>query len=89
MAKSHSLNIDGVDCSVFTYALLKSVGAKYPNAIMTSSMPGDTDGDRKLTLMEAYLSITETIEELRRITWAPEDQRTVLSGDRMCVLFEK
>lgn len=81
--------IDGYWCSAFTYSLIRSMGAGFPNGAFGSAMPGDSNGDRKLTLAEAYTSIRKTIQEIWQHDWGQSDQKTQIRGDRMFVLFER
>lgn len=43
--------------SVFTYGLVRSLGCSYPDGSYAGYMPADTNGDNKITLVEAYQGI--------------------------------
>ena len=45
------------DGSVFTYGLVQCLGCSYPYGTYSGYMPADSNGDRKISLAEAYYGI--------------------------------
>jgi len=89
------------DGSAFSYAIVKAMGYNFPDASYNGSMGGDSNGDGRLTLTEAYNSIRGTISSMKKIWkdfvikvngyWSDEydyfAQETQMSGTGESVLF--
>ena len=79
---------NGSKYAAFTYGLLTSLGASYPDgAYSGSTMPADKDGDHALSLIEAYNGICEGVKKLDVCDGF--DQVTQYYGEKNTILFER
>ena len=92
-AKKHTTSLDlgtgtcGYNCGAFTYSLLTTLGASYPNGAYQYSIPGDTNNDRALSLIEAYNGIRSIVSQHG---WGNgTNQVTQYYGDPGTILFER
>ena len=53
--------------SAFTYALVTTMGCKYPSGSYTGSMSADSNGDGKLTLKETYSGTSKIVKNMDKI----------------------
>ena len=86
---SYDLNtsLNGYNCGAFTYSLLTSLGASYPNGAYDYSMPADSNGDRALSLLETYNGICSVVSQHG---WdSGSSQHTQYYGDNNMILFER
>lgn len=83
---------------LFTYSLIRSMGCSYPAGAYSGSMAGDSDKDKKLTLLEAYNGVWNQVDKMNSMwrkalkayqgsAWDLFEQRTQGYGDAEFVLF--
>jgi len=66
----------------FTYALIRSMGMRFPDCAPDDSLSGDSDG--RLTLMEAYRNVTAVLQDIEEQWYRLVDYvRTISSDDEL------
>ncbi len=84
---SYDTSVDGNPCGAFSFSWLKTMGSAYPNGAYTGSMPGDTNGDKQLTLLETYNGIRSVVSEYG---WdSGVNQHTQYYGNNSFVMFTR
>ena len=77
----------------FTYSLVSSMGCSYPGGTYGGKISADANGDRKLTLQEAYNGIKNKINYMNSLvkntSYSPITQAVQMGGSGSTVLFKK
>lgn len=82
-------DITGTTFGVFTYGLCYGSGYDEWKKVSLGSLPADTNGDRAITLGEAYTRIRERVSYMNGLAGGALGQETQSYGDSSFVLWRK